>query len=120
MFPFFQLCLIFRLHPFPGNRRQIICASSLHSSPLPDWWRNGIALRFLFLLVRRSQIRSICALSSGLCLPPFVAIKSAPLAAGKLYHRRSAAKIVSHSASVSLTIILWNPFLKRSIFYQIA
>jgi len=52
-------------------------------------------LRFVSFLVIRLQIRSISALSSGLCFPPFVATKSASRAAGKLCHRRNAAKIVS-------------------------
>jgi hypothetical protein len=64
-------------------------------------------MAFLSIPVKRLQIRSISEFSSALCFPPFVAIKSASLAAGKLCHRRNAAKIVSRSALVSLTII-WN------------
>src|SRR5262245_19129321 len=59
----------------------------------------------------RLQSRSISPLSSGLCLPPLVAIESASLAAGYLNHRRSAAKTVARSRLVRLiSICVRNPF----------
>jgi hypothetical protein len=51
-------------------------------APLFDRRNERAASRFLFGPAIRLQIRSISALSSGLCFPLFVAIKSASLAAG--------------------------------------
>jgi hypothetical protein len=90
------------------------------SAPLCDGRREAAPSHFRSILVIRLQIRSISALSSALCLPPFVAIRSAALAAGKLCHRRSAAKIVSRSALVSLIIIWSKPCLTLIFFIRLA